>query len=268
MTNSTMEHKKKKIKKTLLRLAVLLFWIGVWQGAFMAVNEKYGEILLVSPWQVLRRLSELVLTADFWHDAFLSLLRISEGYLLGVVLAVLLAVAITAVPLLDELFKPVLSLIKATPVASFILLALVWIKKDFIAVFIALLMVVPVIWSNVSQGIRSTDKNLLEMAKVYGFSRGKKLRMIYLNTVMPYFISAATSALGFAWKAGIAAEVISRPEKSIGYHLYRAKMNIETADLFAWTAVVILLSVIFEKIVVFLLGRVRRKGEKIRAESQ
>lgn len=263
MTQFIMKLKNKTfLRNTAVKLAVLLFWTGVWQCAFMLVNKKYGDILLASPKQVLIRLSELIITPDFWNDTFTSLIRVSFGYLAGIVFALFIAVLTSRFIFFSHLLKPLLSLVKTTPVTSFILLALVWLKKDSVAVFISFLMVLPIIWSNVSQGIEQTDKSLLEMADVFGFSPIKKLKAIYLHSVMPYFVAGCSTALGFAWKAGIAAEVLSTPLKSIGYNLYRSKINIETADLFAWTAVVIVLSVILEKFIVFLLKKVSLKKEE------
>lgn len=227
----------------------------------MLINDKYGDILLASPMQVLSRLSELVRTGDFWVDTLTSLLRITLGYLLGVSAALIFAILTSKITFLAHLFKPILSLVKTTPVTSFILLALVWLKKDSVAVFISFLMVLPIIWSNVSQGIEQTDKSLLEMAEIFNFSPYKKVKMIYFHSVMPYFAAGCSTALGFAWKAGIAAEVLSTPLKSIGYNLYRSKINIETADLFAWTAVVITLSVILEKLIVYFIKKISSKQE-------
>lgn len=268
MTFTMLHSNRFKVKNFIVKLAVLLFWIGVWQGVFMIVNEKYGDILLVSPLQVLNRLFELVKTADFWIDTFTSLFRITQGYLLGIVFALLIAVLTSRFSFFSYLLKPVISLVKTTPVTSFILLALVWIKKDSVAVFISFLMVLPIIWSNVCQGLEQTDKSLLEMAKVFRFSPFKKLKTIYFHSIMPYFIAGCTTALGFAWKAGIAAEVLSTPLKSIGYNLYRSKINIETADLFAWTAVVIVLSVVFEKIIVAVLSKISVNGEDSNGKNQ
>ncbi len=251
-----------KLKRCTIKIAVLLFWIGVWQFAFILVGRRYGEILLVSPLSVLERIRILAGTADFWVDTLTSLLRITVGYFFGVIFALVFAVLTSAFSFCKALFSPILSLIKTTPVTSFILLALVWIQKDGVAVFISFLMVLPIIWANVSKGIEETDKGMLEMAKVFGLSPLKKLKAVYFHSVMPYFVAGCTTALGFAWKAGVAAEVLSTPAKSIGYNLYQSKINIETADLFAWTAVVIVLSVFFEKLVVASLKRFSRMGEE------
>jgi NitT/TauT family transport system permease protein len=141
-----------------------------------------------------------------------------------------------------------MSVVKATPVASFIMLALLWIDRDILPAFISVLMVLPVVVSNVYTGIKSTDKNLYEVTKVFRFGFYKKLRFLYFPTVRPYFLSACRSSLGLAWKAGIAAEVLAVPVLSIGKMIYESKLYLETTDLFAWTAVVVVLSVIIDAV--------------------
>ena len=134
-----------------------------------------------------------------------------------------------------------------------------WLNEDLVSVFIAFLMVLPVIWANISEGIARTDGQLLEMGSVFHFSRVKMLRSIYIPSVMPYFIAAVTTGIGFAWKAGVAAEVIGVPLYSIGQHLYNAKIYLETADLFAWTATVILLSMLAEHALINLIRRIGKR---------
>lgn len=142
-----LQNNKDKIKKVIYKFAILLFWIGVWQCAYLIVDM---EMLVSSPLRVLRRVFELAVTENFWLSAFNSLMRITTGYLLAVVTGTVLAVLTSASSFMYELFKPVISLVRSTPVASFILLALVWIKKDNVAVFISFLMALPVVWGNVS----------------------------------------------------------------------------------------------------------------------
>lgn len=234
-------------------------WLIVWQTVSSVVNK---ELLIASPVQVGLRLFELIKTQEFWLTTLRSLLKITEGYLLGVICGTLTAVLTAAVPFCYELFYPLISTVRATPVASFIILALVWLKRDNISVFICFLMVLPIVWANVTQGIVSVDKKLIEMARVYSFSKGKLLRLVYIPSVMPSFATGVTTALGLAWKAGIAAEVLSTPKGYIGTELYNSKVYLETADLFAWTVVVILLSFILEKLVVKLLEKLL-KGERV-----
>lgn len=246
--------RRDKLKKILTKTAAILFWIAVWYALFIYVDE---EILIVSPWTVAKRIWALGATAEFWKTAGLSLIRIMLGFVCGVFFGTLTAVATSFSKSVNELFKPLLTVIKTTPVASFILLALVWIKRDNVPSFISFLMVLPIVWANVSEGIGAADKNLLEVAKIFGFGIRKKFADIYIPSVKPYFFAGTTTAMGLAWKAGIAAEVLSQPKTSIGTHLYSSKIYLETTDLFAWTVVVIILSVILEKLLKLTLKKVR-----------
>ena len=245
---------KRKGSAILRKLIVAAFWLGVWQLAFFLAKSG---LLLPSPAQTFMRLFELAKTGDFWLKSLLSLVRIVEGFLLGVLAGVLLGILTARFRLLKDFFTPVINIVKATPVASFIILALVWLSKDGVPVFIAFLMVLPVIWANISEGIGQTDKDLLEMAKVFRFSRGKLFAKVYVPSVLPYFFAGCTTALGFAWKAGVAAEILSLPVKSIGKELYYSKIYLETTDLFAWSVMVIVMSIALEKLLVVLLNKIK-----------
>lgn len=152
----------------------------------------------------------------------------------------------------EELLAPLVSVVKAVPVASFIILALVWLDSRRLPLFIAALMAFPVVYRNVLEGIRGTSRELLEMARVFRIPLSRRLRGVDLPQVLPYFRAAADTALGLSWKAGTAAEVIGLCSGTIGERLYTAKVYFQTADLFAWTAVIVLLSVLFEGL--FLRG--------------
>jgi len=112
-----------------------------------------------------------------------------------------------------------------------------------------------VVWENLTQGIRATDGQLLELARAYRFSRWKTVRLVYLPSLQPHLRSAAATAMGLAWKSGVAAEVLCLPRLGIGAQISRAKQTFETADLFAWTAVVILLSLLMERALTRLIRR-------------
>ena len=227
--------------KTLLRRAgAVLFWLAVWQAAAMAIGQ---EVFLVSPVQALRCLLRLLPQADFWHRVGFS---------------AALAVAAEICPAAEVLIAPVLQLVKATPVASFIILALVWVRGSSLSVLISFLMVLPVLYGAVRTGIRAADPQLLEMAKVFRLPLGRRLRAVWLPAVLPAFRQGCSVALGICWKSGVAAEVIGLPNGSIGDALYRAKITLSTGELFAWTFVIILLSAAFEKLFLRALDAVSR----------
>ncbi len=233
-------------------LLPVLFWLGVWQLAAAAVGQ---ELLLPGPAAVGRRLLELAAGAVFWQTALASLLRIFGGLLLGVALGALLAGLTAWVPLLDWVLTPAVKVVRATPVASFILLVYLWVERGRVPGLISALMVLPVVWGNVTRGIAETDPQLLELARAYGFGRGRTLRRIYIPSVLPYFASGCRTALGLAWKAGVAAEVLCQPQNAIGTQIYNTKYYLETPSLFAWTLVVIALSFLLEWAVGGLLRR-------------
>ena len=233
-----------------LRLWAVLFWIAVWQGLSMLFRVLYphGALLLASPVDALLRLAELAVTAAFWRTICWSALRIFGGFLMACVLATLLATLASRRDWVRQLLAPIVAVIKAVPVASFIILALVWLKGSQLSFFISGLMVFPPVYLGVLEGLRQTDRKLLEMASVYQIPLSRQLRFIYLPQTMPYFRSAVSAALGLCWKAGVAAEVIGICDGSIGERLYTAKVYFQTPDLFAWTAVIVLVSMVFERL--------------------
>ncbi|MBQ3010970.1 MAG: ABC transporter permease subunit [Oscillospiraceae bacterium] len=240
------------IRKTI----IILFWVGVWAIAAAMINQP---LLLPSPVSVAVRIFELALHSQFWTITSLSLLRIMAGIIIAVVLGLFIAILITYSRLLRDLLSPILTIIKVTPVASFIILVLIWIGRDIVPAVIAALMVLPVVCNNVSAGLRNIDHDILEMAKAYQIPRLTQFKRITVPSVMPHFLSAIETSIGIGWKAGIAAEVLTVPAFSIGKMIFESKMYLETIDLFAWTVVVILISLIIESIIVRSMKRFGRK---------
>lgn len=245
MTQDKVHNKGDKYK-----ILAVFFWIAVWQIASMIVNK---EMLLASPFAVMGALADLTGKLMFWKSIFNSFIKITRGFLLAILFGTLFAVCSYSSYIFCEMITPLIKIIKTTPVASFIILALLWAAPENLSVLIAFLMVIPVIYTNVLQGLNNTDVKLLEMAKVFRIGWLKKARYIYIPAVMPYFVSACSVGLGFCWKSGIAAEVIGLPKNSIGENLYEAKLYLMTKELFAWTIVIICISVLFEKMVMRLL---------------
>lgn len=253
MTSTTAPDLARRAPRRAARpLLVLAFWLGVWHVAALAVGH---EILLASPAAVLRRLAELVPTADFWTTVGHSLLRIGAGFLIAAVVGVIGAALAAASRVVDALTAPLVTAIRSVPVVSFIILALIWADSGSLAVIVSALMVMPVVHTNVLQGIRSRDRALLDVATVFQMPAPSRLRAIDLPAVGPYFVAACQIGIGLAWKSGVAAEVIGLSEGSIGEQLYQAKIFLSTADLFAWTLTIVALSFAVERLAVAGLGR-------------
>ena len=249
MTTSTTADKRKYI-------AVALIWLALWELAALIINE---EILFVSPHKVLLAMGRLAVTLPFWKTILFSILRVLGGFLAGYILFAVLSVLAFRFPFFRAFMSPAISVIKATPVASFIILALFWSGKNFVPVIICILMIAPIVWSNVLEGLSAVDGDLLEMARVYGMKPAVRIKSIYVPSLIPYNAAAVGSGLGLCWKAGIAAEVICRTLPSIGNSIWETKFYLITDEMFAWTATVVILSVIFDKLIKVFMGRVLSK---------
>jgi NitT/TauT family transport system permease protein len=239
-----------RLKKYGIKIAAVCFWLLVWEVLDLVIHE---DILLASPFAVFVTLLGLIRTLDFWHTIFFSFGRIVLGFVLAITTGTILAVLSYLSVVIKELISPLIKIMKSIPVASFIILALVWIRATNVSVLISFLMVLPVIYLNVWQGLNAADEKLLQMAAVFHIGRIKKIKAIYIPTVIPYFVSAISIGLGFCWKSGIAAEIIGYPSGSIGLRLYEAKLNLMTKELLAWTVVIVIISILFEKAVMWLI---------------
>jgi len=248
------------MKKRLMTAGAVLFWLIVWQTAAMAVGKS---LLLASPVEVVQRLAELIPDEKFFQSVLFTLGRIMLGFALGTVTGLVFAVLAGKLVFFEKLFSPLITAVKAIPVASFTILALIWISSANLSVLITFLMTVPVIYSNVFEGIKAFDPKLTEMAKIFRISPFKRFVGIYLSQIMPYFRSAVKLSVGLCWKSGVAAEVIGTPRGSIGQMLYNSKIYLETADLFAWTLTVILLSLVTEKLVLLIIDIAVKRIEKL-----
>ena len=231
-------------------LPALLFWTAVW---WIGSSLLGNPLLLPTPVQVLRCLGRLMATSAFWQITLVSIGRILLGVACAVVLGTALAVLTSRSHLMNTLIAPALTATQATPVASFTILVLIWLDRDYVPVLICALMGLPVVWNSVTAGIRVTDPQLLEMAQVFRLSRWQILKRIYVPSVMPFFRTACSSALGLGWKAGIAAEVLTVPRSSIGRMISESKLYLMTEELFAWTLMVIALSLLLQKLMLWLL---------------
>ncbi len=238
--------------KQIEKVCAIVIALLVWHLAAVALGQ---EILLVSPIRVIQQLSVLCREMSFWQSILFTLTRIVAGFLSAMIMGTILGVIAARVHILEVLLWPYMAVIKASPVASFIILCLIWTSSDNLSVIISFLIVLPVVYTNILQGMKATDKKMLEMASVYRLSTWKTIKYIYIPALKPYFTAACSIAVGMSWKSGTAAEVIGIPGGSIGEKLYKAKVYLSSADLLAWTLVIIVISVLCEKLVILLVRK-------------
>ena len=234
------------------RVTAVLFWLLAWQGGAMLLHDS---LLLVSPVRVLQRLFALVRERSFYDAVLFSLSRNAAGFALGLLIGALLAALAARFPPVETLLQPLMVTVRSIPVASFIIIALVWLSSRRVSVLIVFLMVMPIVYSNLLEGLKGRSAQLDEMARMYHIPWRRRLLFVDLPQLQPAVMSALTLGLGLSWKSGVAAEIIGIPRGSMGYALYQAKLYLDTASLYAWTLTVVLLSVVFERAVLWLAKR-------------
>ena len=245
-TNSSLPYAGKARRiliKTAAAASSAIFWIAVWAAAAYGAGSS---LILPSPAETFGRLLSLLGEGDFWLTTFKSLLRITAGTFAGAAAGVLCAALSYSARPAETLMKPAVTVIRATPVASFIIIAMLWIGRGNLPSFISFLMVFPIIYTNTLTGLREVGDDEKNTAALFELTVPGKLRYVYFPAVKPYFLAAVKTATGLSWKAGIAAEVLAFSPDSIGRKLSESKNYLETVDLFAWTAVVVILSLLFE----------------------
>ena len=249
-------NRKKGFPKLFKKLGIYAFWLLIWQ--LLAVFF-HNDILLVGPSKTLRTFFSCLITAGFWRSIWFSISRICIGFFLAMLLGILTGALSCRFRIVGEFLEPPIQFMKSIPVASFVILALIWTGSKNLSILISFLVAYPILHISTVSGLKSTASKLLEMAQVFRVPFHKKVFYLYRPALSPYLISACKSALGMAFKSGIAAEVICQPALSIGKQLQNAKVYLETPDVFAWTITVCALSMGLERLLRLISARVRRR---------
>ena len=254
--------RNKTLDKIIKVALPLIFWIGIWEAASLVVRDEL-KLFLPGPAAVFLKWLKVGFTAEYLSAAGATLVRVFAGFLLGVAVGLVLGTVTANVKITDILFSPAMKIVRAVPVVSFIILAFLFIDVDRLPVFISFLMVVPMVWQNVHDGLKNTSTELDEVCRVFSVGRLKSLFEVKLPQILPGFFTVSVSALGFAWKSGVAAEVLCTPGTSLGHIIYSAKANLDFDEVYAATLTVVLLSIIIEMILKTVCRRiVAQRGEK------
>ena len=242
-----------KAKKYIRTTLIVLIWLVIWQVLALAVNNS---ILLSGPVETVEALITLGATPSFYLSVGITTGKILLGFLLGGLLGSVLALLSYRINIVKEFLSPFVSVIKSIPVVSFIIIALIWAGSSNVTIIVSAVISFPIFYKNLLEGLLVTDPKMLELAKVYQMKTSKKIRYIYLPSLTPHIKSAISLAIGMAFRGGITAEVVGQPLKSIGNGLYRAKINLATSEMLAWTLVAVLSAFLVEKLISFIVKKV------------
>ena len=243
-----------KTERRLLGILSAAIFLVIWKIASFRIGT---DIILPAPETVLLRLLQIIISPEFRQAVGATSLRTLYGLAISFILGFSAGIACGMNRRADALLSPIIAIARTTPVMSVILLAMIWFKTDMVPVFVGILMIFPILTVNVRQGVKGVDKKLLEMGEVYGLNRLEVLREITIPSVVPFVLAGLRSGIGIAWKVVIAAEVLSQPVHAIGTGLQFSQMNLETAEVMAWTVTAVVLSWICESILDIFIKRRR-----------
>lgn len=228
---------------TILSIFTLII---TWKIISLIVNQ---QMILPSPEATFKSLIFLLKSKTFFKAVITTIGRGLLGFFLSCTLGAVVGILTGISSVIEKMLEPLLIIIKSTPVMSIIILALIWFETDYVPVFVSFLVAFPIICVNVSEGMKSVDGKIIQMAQIYGVKKWRILFEIYIPSITSFFVAGVSTAMGIGWKAVIAAEVLSQPKYAIGTSLYTSKIYIETESVFAWTVVAILLSFVFERVI-------------------
>ena len=233
-------------KKQYLGFASVALMLIVWQ--LLAIYFD-SDFILPSPGKTFMTVIRLFADPDFFSVAGMTIIRGLIGFLISAFLGLALGVIAGMSPGFNAFLNPVLVTVRSVPVIAIILLALIWFNPGSVPVFIAFLTMFPFICTNVIDGIRSVDKDIIEMARFYRISRRRIISEVYIPAIMPFVISGASSAMGIGWRAIIIGEVLSQPKYGIGTMMQAQQTYLNVDAVIAWTIIAVLISYGFEKII-------------------
>ncbi|MDY5730817.1 MAG: ABC transporter permease subunit [Eubacteriales bacterium] len=224
----------------------------LWQGLAMLWHNR---ILLVGPIEVVQQLLYLLGQTFYWQSLTNTNIRILLALFLAMLFGIVLAMLANSSKILETLLWPYVSAIKASPLASVVVLSIVWVGTVNLSVLSIFLIVFPIVYGNILEALRSVDPAVQQMLQLYKVPFWRRVRVLYVPHTMPFLLSTCKIAVGMAFKAGVAAELIGLPKHTVGSYLYEAKIYLSTADLFAWTFSIVLISMLAEKVLLYVLHR-------------
>jgi len=242
-------------------IAGIAFLLLVWE---LAARLYDSSLILPGPLPVLGRLAALVQTRRFLSALGGSFLRVLGGIVIAVPLGIAAGIAAGMDKKAGAFLKPLFSIVSATPVMSVILIAFLFLGAGRTPVFTAFLMVFPVMAANTIEGMRSTDSKLKELFTAFRMNRRETLRFLYIPSLVPFLLGGLRSSLSLCWKVVVAAEVMVQPLGSLGAGMQQAKAQLETPELFAWTAATVIAAALTEAVLflaIRLYSRSRKRSE-------
>jgi len=228
----------------------LLVWRVLLLSAFLAcwyaAASRSPAFILPGPEKVWHALRGMASNPSFAHDVGMTTYRVVMGFVLAALVGTPLGLALGASRRLAQAFEPVLAVLNTVSSALWAVFAIIWFGiSDATTIFVVFMTAMPLILTNVWQGARNVDKQLVDLARSLRLSRARILLRIHLPSILPYFFSGARLAFGFGWRVSLVAETLGASD-GIGYRVRQAADLVQTDQVFAWTLLLVLLMLALE----------------------
>ena len=230
-------------------LITLALIFAIWAIIAAAVDKP---LIIPSVGATFKGLGLLLSSGDFYAAAALTLLRTVIGYAISLALALIGAVCAALFTPVRKLLSPLIAISRAVPTMSVILLCLLWMSNNILPVAVCVVIICPLLYTNILGAIDGVDRQLAEMSRVYGVPLRRQITQMYIPLVLPDILTSVRSTLSLTLKLTIAGEVMSGTAASIGQAMNMSNLYLETDVLFAWTLVAIVLSAILEALIVLI----------------
>lgn len=234
------------MKKRLHWLTSAILFAGLillWQ--LLSLGRK--TLIFPSPYEVAQSMAAILTGNRFLPSVINTVKAVLISFAAAFVPALVLGITSKFMPFLSRVMEDISGIIRSVPTVAIILMALLLLPVSVTPVVICFFVVFPVLYTNIAEGLVSTNPQLLEMAKIYRVSTGRIIRSIYIPSLKPFIAAGSRSALGLSFKIMVTAEVFNFVnQNTIGAQMYMHKIQIDLAGIIAWTIIVVILSLLFD----------------------
>lgn len=248
--------KIKKISSLFYTILSAFIIFIFWYFFSKFINSSF---VVPKPVEVFYSIKKIIFDKLFLQQVFFTVFRSIVAFFISLILSIIFGVLCGVYDIFYKLFDLPLAIIKAAPVVSFILCALFLFTTSVVPIFVSVLMTMPVLINCVANGIKNTNKSYLQMATIFSLSKKQKIKYIYIPSVNEFLFTGFTSSFTLSWKVVVASEVLCLPKYSVGTAMYSAKVHLETADVYAISLVIIILSFVCEKIAIIIFNFFSRR---------
>ncbi|HAL18385.1 MAG TPA: hypothetical protein DCO86_02020 [Spirochaetaceae bacterium] len=208
------------------------------------LSVAYPRLLFPSVPEIAESLMRIFRTVGFYVDVATTFVRVLLSFVSVMISATALAVLSCRSELLSDVLSVLVSIIKSTPFASLALILFFFMKSGTIPIFIAFLFAFPIMYVSISDSFASRDADLESLCDVYGISGFRRLIFFYLPSLIPSVVTSSKVAFSMIIKVVASSEILIYVKSGIGRNIEDASLKFDSAALFAWTIVAILMCMI------------------------